>query len=112
MTPAAPARTHYVLEGVEPNSSITADEDEGASVLARVSTIAALLARKRSAELRPESTWRSLGLDSLDLVELMLQCEREFGILISDEQAMALRTVGDMAACVVGLQGSVHSRIT
>ena len=56
-----------------------------------------------------ESTWRALGLDSLDLVELVLQCEREFGILIADEQAMALRTVGDMAACVERLQSQSTS---
>jgi acyl carrier protein len=36
-----------------------------------------------------------LNADSLDLVELIMSLEEEFGIEISDEEAEKLRTVGD-----------------
>lgn len=36
-----------------------------------------------------------LGADSLDLVELVMAFEEEFGGTISDEEAQQIRTVGD-----------------
>ena len=38
---------------------------------------------------------QDLNADSLDLVELIMQLEEEFGIEISDEQAENIQTVGD-----------------
>lgn len=37
-----------------------------------------------------------LGADSLDLVELVMSIEQEFGILISDETAKEIKTVGEL----------------
>ena len=37
-----------------------------------------------------------LGADSLDLVEILMTLESEMGITISDEEALALKTVGDV----------------
>ena len=37
-----------------------------------------------------------LGADSLDVVELMMDLEEQFGITISDEEAMKLSTIGDI----------------
>jgi acyl carrier protein len=36
-----------------------------------------------------------LGADSLDIVELVMALEEEFGISIPDEQAENIKTVGD-----------------
>jgi acyl carrier protein len=36
-----------------------------------------------------------LGADSLDLVELIMEFEEDFGGMISDEDAQNIRTVGD-----------------
>ncbi len=37
-----------------------------------------------------------LGADSLDLVEILMTLESEMGIVISDEDALTLKTVGDV----------------
>lgn len=37
-----------------------------------------------------------LNADSLDVVELMMDLEDNFGIKISDEEAMNLSTIGDI----------------
>ena len=37
-----------------------------------------------------------LGADSLDMVEMLMTLEDEFGISISDEEAMELKTVADI----------------
>lgn len=37
-----------------------------------------------------------LGADSLDLVEILMALESEFGTSISDDDALKLKTVGDV----------------
>ena len=37
-----------------------------------------------------------LNADSLDVVELMMDLEENFGITISDEEAMKMSTIGDI----------------
>lgn len=41
-----------------------------------------------------------LGADSLDIVELVMALEEEFGISIPDEQAESIKTVGDAIAYI------------
>ena len=45
-------------------------------------------------DVTPETTIDDLGADSLDVVELIMSLEDEFGIAISDEDAAQLYTVG------------------
>ncbi|MBS3957136.1 MAG: acyl carrier protein [Clostridiales bacterium] len=42
-----------------------------------------------------------LGADSLDLVELVMALESEFGVTIPDEDVEAIKTVGDAVKYVV-----------
>jgi acyl carrier protein len=39
---------------------------------------------------------KDLGVDSLDIVELVMELEEEFGITIPDDQAEKLKTLGDV----------------
>ena len=49
------------------------------------------------AEVTPDAVFiDDLGADSLDLVELIMAMEEEFGFEIADEEAEKLRTVGDV----------------
>jgi acyl carrier protein len=49
-----------------------------------------------AADITPESAFvDDLGADSLDIVELVMALEEEFGISIPDEEAENIRTVGD-----------------
>lgn len=48
------------------------------------------------AEVKPEASFvEDLGADSLDVVELVMALEEEFGIEIPDEQAEKIITVGE-----------------
>ncbi|MEJ7554886.1 MAG: acyl carrier protein [Aquificaceae bacterium] len=50
-------------------------------------------------KLNPEARFvEDLGADSLDVVELVMAFEEEFGIEIPDEDAEKIRTVGDVIA--------------
>lgn len=46
--------------------------------------------------IKPETTIEELGADSLDLVEMIMNLEEEFGIQIEDEDMDDLKTVGDI----------------
>ena len=53
------------------------------------------------ADLKNESTFiDDLGADSLDIVELVMAMEENFGIEIPDEAAEKIRTVGDAISYV------------
>lgn len=53
------------------------------------------------AGITPESEIiKDLGADSLDVVEMLLELEKEYGVEITDEQAAELKTVGDIVKLV------------
>ena len=55
-------------------------------------------------EITPETSFiDDLGADSLDLAELMVTIEDEFGIVITDESVHQLRTVEQITDFVDGL---------
>lgn len=39
---------------------------------------------------------KDLGADSLDIVEMLMSLEDEFGVTVSDEDAINIKTVGDI----------------
>ena len=55
----------------------------------------------REAEILDDTSLRDgLGLDSLQVTELLFEIEEGFGARISDEEAMNLRTVGDLLTII------------
>ena len=57
-------------------------------------------------QLTPEAKFiEDLGADSLDIVELVMEFEKEFNIDIPDEDAEKLRTVGDAITYLNGKIG-------
>ena len=55
-----------------------------------------LKAKVTGKEVTLESNLKDLGIDSLDLVEIVLQAEDEFGITFSDEELNSFKTVKDV----------------
>jgi acyl carrier protein len=59
-----------------------------------------------ASEITEEATFTDdLGADSLDVVEMIMELEDEFGIEVSDEEAEKLTTVGKAIEYIKGLMG-------
>lgn len=72
-----------------------------ASTEERVRDIIIELLGKDEAEIVPAARFREdLEADSLDLVELIMAFEEEFGGEISDEQAQTITTVGEAVSYI------------
>ncbi|WP_027369667.1 acyl carrier protein [Desulfovermiculus halophilus] len=66
------------------------------SVLEKIKNIVAEQLDVAESEVVPEANFvDDLGADSLDLTELIMAMEDEFGLEIDDEEAQNLRTVND-----------------
>lgn len=44
---------------------------------------------------KPESTLKELGADSLDLVEIIMKVEEQFGIEIEDDKVEKMKNLGE-----------------
>jgi acyl carrier protein len=76
-------------------------EAKMASTLERIRGIVVDLLGVQPEEVTPEARFREdLKADSLDLVELIMAFEEEFGGEISDEDAQQITTVGEAVAYV------------
>ncbi len=65
--------------------------------------VARLVAQKLSIDastFKPESTLQDLGADSLDLVEIIMKLEEQFGIEIDDAKAETLKNINDVVEYV------------
>ena len=49
-------------------------------------------------DIKPETTFESLGIDSLDMVEMVMDLEEELGVELELEEKVA--TVGELVAFV------------
>jgi len=49
-------------------------------------------------DLSPETTIEELGMDSLDALNLVFELEEAFDIMIPDEEAFEMKTIGEMIA--------------
>lgn len=61
------------------------------------SKVFAIIAEKLSIpkeNIKTESTFKDLGADSLDVVEIIMSFEETFGIEIKDEDAEKIKTIG------------------
>ncbi len=52
---------------------------------------------------RPDSTFEELGIDSLDRLNILFDLESEFDIEIDDEEAKKVTNVGEMVAGITQL---------
>lgn len=57
-----------------------------------------------AADLTEETTFESLGADSLDLMDMVMSFEDEFGVEIDTEAIGGLTTIGSVVTYIEGLE--------
>ena len=63
-------------------------------------------------EATEEDTVEDLYMDSLDLVEIIIECEQEFGYPITDDKVQNLKTVGDLVNLIKDLDNKDYLEST
>lgn len=53
--------------------------------------------RKIKGKINRDTKFKDLGIDSLDLMDMVVELEKHFGVEFTDEQLMNLYTVNDLA---------------
>lgn len=70
-------------------------------VLERVKQLIAEQMDVDESKLTPDSDIiKDLGADSLDIVEMLMNLEEEWGLVIDDEDVPKLHTIGDVVAYI------------
>ena len=64
------------------------------------SFIELLAERSNSNNITGETELRSLGIDSLDLVEIVMEAEEEFGVAFSNDELNNFTTVNDVVNAI------------
>ena len=59
-----------------------------------------------------EDTFEDLYADSLDLVEIIIECEKEFSYPITYDKAQNLKTVGDLVNLITDLDNKDYLEST
>ncbi|WP_185873262.1 acyl carrier protein [Blattabacterium cuenoti] len=73
-------------------------------IVSRVNSIIVDKLSVEEASINPNSSFTNdLGADSLDIVELIMEFEKEFEISISDEIAEKITTVGEATSAIKNL---------
>ena len=70
----------------------------------RVQKIVAEGLSVNESEITLETTFESLGADSLDLMELVMSFEEEFGVEIDTDEIANLKTIGDVVEYIQKIQ--------
>lgn len=63
-------------------------------------------------EASEEDTFEDLFADSLDLVEITIECEKEFSYPITDDKVQNLKTVGDLVNLITDLDNKDYLEST
>ncbi|MDO9592930.1 MAG: phosphopantetheine-binding protein [Erysipelotrichaceae bacterium] len=54
----------------------------------------------KTGQLTESSTLKEIGIDSLDLVEVLLELEKELNVTFSDDELLGCRSVSDVVSLV------------
>lgn len=65
-----------------------------------------------SEKITSADTFDDLYVDSLDLVEIIIECEQEFGYSIKDDKVQNLKTVGDLVNLIKDLDNKDYLEST
>lgn len=69
--------------------------------MAVIDTVKAILAKRINiSNLKEEDNLSALGLDSLDLVEVMIEIEEEIGVEFTSEEISSLSTLKDVICLI------------
>lgn len=63
-------------------------------------------------EATEEDTFEDLYMDSLDLVEIIIECEQKFGYPITDDKVQNLKTVEDLVNLIKDLDNKDYLEST
>lgn len=63
-------------------------------------------------EATKEDTFEDLYADSLDLVEIIIECEKEFSYSITDDKVQNLKTVQDLVNLITDLDNKDYLEST